>query len=231
MYAVYRNQPSLLDYVKDHKTPATLVLAFGLMTAAAAIALAFRRQEALLGSGYPASIRKAITHNLVEGSFWRRDLSYRLTFLSTDANSTHVRIELNYVLHNRTSFTSTTVAVLTPMRPSVRYTTVKVDGRDLDANNASFRTKAGMQVPVEVKGNSSVPISLVAEVDYWRSDSDLFASYLPASRMTLTIVNKRPPNRRLRRSLEPRSSRSDGTRPDLGLGNALRRSSLPRVQS
>ncbi len=185
--------PDVLAWLKQDKLNrliGTFVIGLGVMTAAAAVVLTYRRQEALFGGPYPASVSRALSAAIVDQGFYREDQKYVLTFLEANKRTTRVRIELTYRLVNRTGSRQQAYLLLTPMRPDVKFLEAVAGKTKYDVNDARNKSGAGLRIQVSLKQSEKMQVRLAAEVDYWRSDSDLFATYLPCTSLELVVRNQ-----------------------------------------
>jgi hypothetical protein len=180
------------DVLQRNRVPGSLLLGYGVMTAFAVIILAYRRQETLFGGKYPQAIQNAIARCIVDQACYRQNQEWHLLFRESGPGNTSVVMTLTYELVNRTTRPLEQTLYLTPMRPAVRFIEASAGDIAFDVNDPRNRSAAGLQIPVEVGPAKVVPVRLSAEVAYWPSDSDLFASYLASTDLSLVVSNALP---------------------------------------
>ncbi len=181
-----------IEVLKDNVVFFSFYLSIVVMLALALITLSYRRQETLYGGPYPAVVRAAITRNLVELPFYRTDQTYTFTTIKVTGENLLVRLKLEYTVVNRTKDPQDLLVVLTPMRRSVTFLQAVIGGVAYDVNDPHYRTQSGLRIPCRVAGGSSTTVVLEDEVHYREEDSDLLASYAPATDLTLVVQNDLP---------------------------------------
>ena len=78
------------------------------------------------------------------------------------------------------------------MRAGAQFTLARIGDVEYDTENPSYRSESGLQIPFHVPPRAEISVELEDEVLYGVADSDLFASYLPATDLAMTIVNPFP---------------------------------------
>jgi len=116
---------------------------------------------------------------------------YDLTVIDVGDSHMTMRMGHRYSLVNRTRTTFTQLVGVVPMRP-FKPVYGQVGDSVLDLDYPDHLTERGWQVPVEVPPESVTRVEFVADISYRMPDSNVFATYLPATSFRLEL--RYPPN-------------------------------------
>jgi hypothetical protein len=176
-----------LEFMQSHKSLSSIYLASAVMAPLATSILSYRLQEDTFGGPLPRELRDAIRKGMVDVRFYKSGQLYELTVLHVESDSLRVLVALKYVLINRTNRTQNYTVGLSPLRPIREFRRVRVADADIDWTNPQYRTQAGISIPWTLAARQECPVDIQEVVDYRRSDSDLYASYLPCEDFTLVL--------------------------------------------
>ncbi|HEX8645891.1 MAG TPA: hypothetical protein VF715_03255 [Thermoleophilaceae bacterium] len=135
-----------------------------------------------LAGPFPPALRQAVREASLP--LYRDDLRYDFKVTDVSSEALTVRLGLNYRLVNATRSTHLHTVGLVPMRPlAMQY--ARIGSREPSPDdNVTVR---GWQVQQEFPPRSSTAVTLVADVSYRLPDTDVFATYLPATKFELYV--------------------------------------------
>ncbi|MGI8414118.1 MAG: hypothetical protein ACR2QA_16830 [Solirubrobacteraceae bacterium] len=133
---------------------------------------------------FPPALRLAIYRG--SRPLYREAVSYSLTVRSVRDHELDMRFGLKYRLVNRMRNSYTQIVGLVPMRP---FDPVygRIGRTELEIDAPEHRTERGWLVPHEFGASSTTDVEFVADVRYRLPDSDLYATYLPATDFQLRV--------------------------------------------
>lgn len=137
-----------------------------------------------LSGPFPPGLRAAVHRSAVK--LFREDVAYDLRIEDIADGHLSIRFALSYRLFNRTSGHVSQIIGIVPMRQMVPVYG-RVGDVELPLDDPDHFTERGWQVSHEFPAESATPVQFVAMVRYRLPDADLFASYLPATALRLSL--------------------------------------------
>lgn len=187
-----RNGTPIPDWIQDNRLAATTYMGAAVMLPLAYLILSYRVQEEQFGGPYPKQIRAAIRAEVVELPFYRKDQVYSLEVLNVDGDLLTMRMDLSYVLVNRTKSARESAPGVAPGLRKITPRRVVIGGKDIDLADPEIMTERGMRVARTFPANSETDVRFVVDVEYRVRDNDLYTSWLPVTNLTLKVTNEFP---------------------------------------
>jgi hypothetical protein len=137
-----------------------------------------------LSGPYPPALRRVI-HG-AERPLYREAMTYDLKVHDVNDEHLEMRMGHSYRLVNRTRVSYSQVVGIVPMRP-FKPVYGRLGDSPLDIDDPDQLTERGWRVQHEFPAESVTEVEFVADVNYRMPDSDVFATYLPATSFELTL--------------------------------------------
>jgi hypothetical protein len=105
------------------------------------------------------------------------------------AASVDVRVGLSYTVVNATHGGQDVTLRFAFGREHVKYRRATIAGQERDVGNPTCLTDTGLIIAYRLAPEQSVRVAFSADVTFRLPDAELLASYIPASDLTLIVVN------------------------------------------